>query len=89
MLVALVFWMGVKDTAVGDTLAKNWQKFSIAWLRRFRVALRRKLFLAVVATLSVVTICPDHLAYNLLSKTTSFEENATQIYRATASQIIR
>ena len=26
MLVALVFWMGVKDTAVGDTLAKNWAK---------------------------------------------------------------
>jgi len=26
MLVALVFWMGIKDTAVGDTLAKNWAK---------------------------------------------------------------
>jgi Flp pilus assembly pilin Flp len=26
MLVALVFWMGVKDTAVGDVLAKNWAK---------------------------------------------------------------
>jgi Flp pilus assembly pilin Flp len=26
MLVALVFWMGVKDTAVGDTLGKNWAK---------------------------------------------------------------
>jgi hypothetical protein len=26
MLVALVFWMGVKDTAVGDALAKNWAK---------------------------------------------------------------
>ena len=26
MLVALVFWMGVKDTAVGDALAKSWAK---------------------------------------------------------------
>ena len=26
VLVALVFWMGVKDTAVGATLAKNWAK---------------------------------------------------------------
>jgi Flp pilus assembly pilin Flp len=26
MLVALVFWLGVKDTAVGDSLAKNWAK---------------------------------------------------------------
>jgi len=26
VLVALVFWMGIKDTAVGDTLAKNWAK---------------------------------------------------------------
>ena len=26
MLVALVFWMGAKDTAVGDALAKNWAK---------------------------------------------------------------
>ena len=25
-LVALVFWLGVKDTAVGDSLAKNWAK---------------------------------------------------------------
>ena len=33
------FWMGVKDTAVGDTLAKTGRKPWIAWLRRFRVAL--------------------------------------------------
>ena len=26
VLVALVFWMGVKDTAVGAALAKNWAK---------------------------------------------------------------
>ena len=26
VLVALVFWMGVKNTNVGDTLAKNWVK---------------------------------------------------------------
>jgi Flp pilus assembly pilin Flp len=26
MLVALVFWLGVKDTAVGDSLARNWAK---------------------------------------------------------------
>ena len=26
MLIALVFWLGVKDTAVGDSLAKNWAK---------------------------------------------------------------
>jgi Flp pilus assembly pilin Flp len=26
VLVALVFWVGIKDTAVGDTLAKNWAK---------------------------------------------------------------
>jgi Flp pilus assembly pilin Flp len=26
VLVALVFWMGVKDTNVGDTLAKSWAK---------------------------------------------------------------
>ena len=26
MLMALVFWLGVKDTAVGDSLAKNWAK---------------------------------------------------------------
>jgi Flp pilus assembly pilin Flp len=26
MLMALVFWLGVRDTAVGDSLAKNWAK---------------------------------------------------------------
>jgi len=26
VLVALVFWVGIKDTAVGDTLAKNLAK---------------------------------------------------------------
>ena len=26
MLVALVFWLGVKDTAVGESLAKSWAK---------------------------------------------------------------
>jgi Flp pilus assembly pilin Flp len=26
VLVALVFWMGVKDTTVGDSLAKSWAK---------------------------------------------------------------
>jgi len=26
VLVALVFWMGVKNTNVGDTLAKSWVK---------------------------------------------------------------
>jgi Flp pilus assembly pilin Flp len=26
MLMALVFWLGVKDTAVGDSLARNWAK---------------------------------------------------------------
>jgi hypothetical protein len=26
MLIALVFWLGVKDTAVGDSLVKNWAK---------------------------------------------------------------
>jgi Flp pilus assembly pilin Flp len=26
LLVALVFWLGVKDTAVGDQLAKSWAK---------------------------------------------------------------
>jgi len=26
LLVALVFWIGVKDTAVGDQLAKSWAK---------------------------------------------------------------
>lgn len=26
LLVALVFWIGVKDTAVGDQLAKIWAK---------------------------------------------------------------
>ena len=29
MLVALVFWMGVKDTAVGDTLAKTGRNFRL------------------------------------------------------------
>jgi Flp pilus assembly pilin Flp len=26
VLVALVFWLGVKDTSVGDSLATNWAK---------------------------------------------------------------
>jgi Flp pilus assembly pilin Flp len=26
VLVALVFWLGVKDTSVGDSLAKNWAR---------------------------------------------------------------
>jgi len=26
LLVALVFWLGVKDTAIGDQLATNWAK---------------------------------------------------------------
>jgi hypothetical protein len=26
MLIVLVFWLGVKDTAVGDSLVKNWAK---------------------------------------------------------------
>ena len=26
MLIALVFWLGGKDTAVGDSLVKNWAK---------------------------------------------------------------
>jgi len=26
MLAALVFWLGVKDTAVGNSLTRNWAK---------------------------------------------------------------
>lgn len=28
LLVALVFWLGVKDTAIGDQLATNWAKIT-------------------------------------------------------------
>ena len=42
MFIALVFWLGVKDSAVGDSLAKNWAKVHDCVLRRFRAPPTRR-----------------------------------------------
>jgi Flp pilus assembly pilin Flp len=35
LLVALVFWLGVRDTDIGDSLAQNWAKVSACVLAPF------------------------------------------------------